>query len=254
MTQDHAPSRTNFQDPYFYQYLHQSYILSITSCYPDQPYLLITSSIDGYMRLTDLRAPTSDFVLAKRNRCGPCTIVYHSQLQCALAPDDTDFVRALPLRRFFSDILIAKASGQVLSLAAGKTHSSILAGCTDGSVIVTNPMRKMLNTKSLQYQQIWFRHAWIEKQRSVVPLTEPEIETLLERREGLSRITEGYKVESHAMSRNKGHQMKEGGAFTTIHEPESGVNQVAWNPNRFHGGWAVAAMGTGLVRVEDLSI
>ena len=162
-------------------------------------------------------------------------------------------------------LTFAKAEGQVVSIAAGKVHASVLVGSADGSVMVTNPMRKVLNTKEAQFQQTWFKHEWVHRPSGQ---DGGEIGSGAEGkdgdsshggnlpREGISRITEGYKVESlQVLKSEKGKlKLKDASPYSTIHEEESGVTQVAWNPNLHCGGWAAAGMGCGLVRVENLAI
>ena len=182
-----------------------------------------------------------------------------------MSPDDNDLIRALPLRRFFSVLTFAKAEGQVISIAAGKVHASVLVGSADGSVMVTNPMRKVLNTKEAQFQQTWFKHEWVHKRsgqdREEIGIGFEEtggesFDSGTLPREGISRITEGYKVESlQVLKSGKGKlKLKDASPYSTIHEEESGITQVAWNPNLHCGGWAAAGMGCGLVRVENLAI
>ena len=75
----------------------------------------------------------------------------------------------------------------------------------------------------------------------------------LEIREGVSRITESYKLESEQLAKSdKGGE--KGIVYSTIFEDEAAVTCVVWNPNLRCGGWAAAGMGSGLVRVEDLAI
>ena len=217
--------------------------------------------MDGYIRLTDIRSPLSDFVLSTRSRTASSALAYHIQLKGALAPEDNDFVRVLPIRRFFTSLNVARTEGQVSCIGAGKVHAGVLAGSTDGSVLATNPMRKGINIKTTQYQQIWFRHEWVQRQGgrsqdqdgNVLMTSNGQVES---QREGISRFTEGYKVQSLMMSKApRGvKKMKDPTTFSTIYEEETGITQLAWNPNLQFGGWAAAGMGSGLVRVEDLAI
>ena len=82
-------------------------------------------------------------------------------------------------------------------------------------------------------------------------------------REGISRFTEGYKLDHDELNPTSGE--KKGKGFqnnridelnpkATVYEVESGVRKVVWNPNLGWGGWVAAGMGSGLVRVEDLSL
>ena len=247
--------------PHFWQPLHQSYILNIITCLPSFPHFIVTSSMDGFVRLTDIRSPLSDFVLSTRSRSAPSALAYHFALKAALAPEDNDFVKILPLRRFFTGTSVARTEGHVSCIGAGKVHAAVLIGSTDGSVLVTNPMRRGINAKCAQYQQIWFRHEWVEKKRDGNKddgtVDSPSTTAIMnDPREGLSRFTEGYKVESLLMTKapRPSTKVKDAVPFSTIFEEETGVTQVVWNPNIEYGGWAAAGMGSGLVRVEDLAI
>ncbi|MCJ1473786.1 hypothetical protein MMC13_002437 [Lambiella insularis] len=246
--------------PHFYHCLHQTYVLSLASTFPCNFHFLVSTSMDGYLRLTDIHQPTVDFVFSQRSRNMNSALDYHPHIQSFVAPEDSDFIQALPLRRFFSIISFAKAPGQVMCIAVGKVHASTLTGSADGTVFATNPLRKVSQLKASQYQQTWFRHEWAPTPKAPERMQSGdsgEDETGSNGRnvprEGTSRITEGYKVESlRIIKTEKGNSY--GNPYVTIHEEETGITQVAWNPNLHCGGWAAAGMGTGLVRVEDLAI
>ncbi|KAI9794976.1 MAG: hypothetical protein M1835_006200 [Candelina submexicana] len=229
--------RHPYPRPWFYQLIHTTYILALTTAYPSHPHFLITSSMDGYLRLTDLRAPDVDYVLSVRSRIGADSIVWCDPMQCVLASEENNFVKAFPLRRFFTSIGVARLASPVSSLACGTVHPMLLAGSSDGSVVAVNPIRRILNSKIPHYQQIWFHHDWTRKG------------------EGCSRISEGFKVESPSLTKTTDGDGKsrEGGVQATIYEEPARITQVAWNPNLNYGGWAAAGMGSGLIRVEDLA-
>ena len=219
--------------------------------------------MDGYLRLTDIRNPMVDFVLSPRSRTLNSAVDYHPHIQSFLQSEDNDNLRALPLRRFFSVIAFGKAEARVLSMAVGKMHPCVLVGSADGTVLATNPMRKVMSVKQTQYQQIWFRHEWVPKPQSRQGHTgegKAGEQRFTNRqnvmRDGISRITEGYKVESVDLMRSGKFKSKktDRAVFATIYEEESAVTQVVWNPNLHCGGWAAAGMGSGLVRIEDLAI
>lgn len=75
----------------------------------------------------------------------------------------------------------------------------------------------------------------------------------------MSRITEGYKVEPALLQRKPKVASPSKGIWgdavlSTIYERETGITEVVWNPNLRCGGWVAVGMGSGLVRVQDLSI
>ena len=237
--------------PWLYLPLHGSYILGVTSAYPTYPHLLITSSIDGYTRLTDLRSPQTDTVVSLRSRIASPLLCFSPALVSLISTEDNDSARAYPLRCFYTSVGFARGGALPLCLSTGHFHPMVLVGCADGALIASNPMRKVLYRKAVQHQQTVFRHEWTRHAGR-----------------GVSRITEGYKAESMAFQRaTKGSKRKKGGGggggggggdgdgtISTIHEAETAVTQVVWNSNLSCGGWIAAGMGNGLVRVQDLAI
>ena len=144
-------------------------------------------------------------------------------------------MRVYLMRRFFSAMNCARAPSAMLSLAVGHFHPTVLVGCADGSVMVTNPMRRTLNAKVVPHQQVVMKHEWTK---------------------GMSRITEGYKCEAVILGHTKNGQerSRDGNTFSTVYEEESAITQVAWNRNLKCGGWVAIGMGSGLTRVMDLAI
>lgn len=161
----------------------------------------------------------------------------------------------------------ARAEGHVIDIGVGMVHASVLVGAADGSAMVTNPMRKVFNPKAPQWQLGWFKHEWVHKPKASTTTNgvdqglnerggEDENDAWQLPRPGISRITEGFKIDSLSFMRGgKGWgKLEEVAPFSTIYEEESAVTKVCWNPNLHCGGWAAAGMGSGLVRVEDLAI
>ncbi|MCJ1307472.1 hypothetical protein MMC25_001118 [Agyrium rufum] len=265
---------TTFHPPWYHQ-CHGSYVLAISSTYPTFPYFIATTSIDGYSRMTDIRDPMLDSVYGQRLRLGSHSIAYHVPIQSFLIHDDQDFVKALSIRCFFSAGNVARSGGSITSIATGSVHASVLIGGADGSVVATNPIRKTLYTKDPQVQQTWFLHEWSAGKPQAAETTMGTVNNGLpdsssddapsskqKAIRGLSRITEGYKVQSFPMtnrdpslaikSKTDGQSTRMG--HTTVFEPKTAVTCVAWNPNLRFGGWAAAGMASGLLRVEDLAL
>lgn len=224
--------------PFFYHPLHQTYILSIASCYPSFPELIVTSSMDGYVRLTNIHTPTSDYALAQRSRIGTSIAEWCDALQCVLTSEENNTLHYIALRRFYGSTILGRLSGNVTAVAPGAMHTSVLAGGADGSVIALNAMRKFISNKAAASQLTWFQHNWSRKDG------------------GFSRIVEGFKVDRPTLvgTLAEGKRFPDGTLWATIFEERSAITHVAWNPNMACGGWAAAAMGDGLVRIEDLAI
>ena len=233
--------------PWLFLQLHPTYILSLTSAYPTHPALLISSSLSGNLRLTSLGAPTTDYILSARTRTPPSSLAYCDSLLAVVAPEEaSETLRLWGLRCFYSSLACGKLGsapgpGQGI-VDVGSCHSSIAAGGANGSVTITNPMRKALGRKAKGWQQVAFKHEWVRR-----PGQGP--------RQGMSRVTEGYEGEKVDLSLRYRGQPKESVTESTIYEEETAVTALKWNPNHSgRGGWLAVGWGSGLVRVQDMAI
>lgn len=249
--QDRYPNQKTNPLPWFSLPLHSTYVLGLTSGYPAHPSLLVSSSMNGFLRMTSLLAPTTDFVLSQRTRAPPSSLAYYDPLISVVGTEEnSETIRMWGLRCFYA----SSACGNLNSSPGpgscitdtGKCHPSIAAGTTDGSVIVTNPMRKTLSKKQVGYQQVICKHEW----RPTAPsddATRPRI--------GISRFTEGFKpVRVTLGSSKRPGATKVTIATTSIHEKETAVTALAWNPNMNCGGWLAVGWASGLIRVQDVAI
>lgn len=182
-----------------------------------------------------------------RTRTPPSSLAYCDSLLSVVALEETsETLRLWGLRCFYSSLACGKLGsapgpGQGI-VDAGRCHSSIAAGGADGSVIVTNPMRKALGRKDAGWQQVVFKHEWVRR-----PGQGP--------RQGMSRITEGYKGEKVDLGVKYVGKSKEIVANSTIYEEETAVTALGWNPNKSGcGGWLAVGWGSGLVRIQDMAI
>lgn len=222
--------------------LHATYILSLASAYPPHPALIISSSLSGYLRLTSLRAPSTDYVLSARTRTPPSSLAYCDSLLSVVGTEEgSESLRLWGLRCFYSSTACGRLNGSPGPgqgiVDVGKCHSSIAFGGADGSVIITNPMKKVLGRKETGWQQMVFKHEWVRRPDG----------------EGMSRITEGYKVEKQDFGSRPQGKVKMSVVATT-HELGTAVTALAWNPSVSCGGWLAVGWGSGLVRIQDMAI
>ncbi|KAI9844740.1 MAG: hypothetical protein M1837_005273 [Sclerophora amabilis] len=283
-----SPESSPNPRPHFYHPLHRTYILSITSPYPSHPSHIITSSMDGYVRLTSLSNPHSDSVFSPRSRNGSPTIAWSEAIQSILCPEENNSLRAYPFRRFYSSITVGRHSASVTCVATSPSHPCVLVAGADGKVTVSAPLRKaILAPKGKAYCQTWFGHEWTSRggggggggggrNRSAsndeandgdtTTTTGPQEDSSSSsaspnptqqsqpRRSGagISRFTDGYHVTNASLYRNLiGNKNP---VLSTLYEERTAITCVDWNPNARCGGWAAAGMASGLLRVEDLSI
>ncbi|KAF2135921.1 uncharacterized protein K452DRAFT_259941, partial [Aplosporella prunicola CBS 121167] len=247
--------------PWYYHCVHSSYILTLAAAYPSHPYLIATSSMDGYLRLTDLRAPAHDSVFSQRSRTGSAALAWHDISQSFLTSDENYTLLALSVRRFHVNMSVGRGNSNITHVATSPVHPFAMLGCTDGMVIATNPMRKVLVAKAEMWHQTWFAHEWRRGTASAADDQHAPPQASLahpvkraRHAAPLSRVTDGYKPEIYKLWVEQGlPNQYEGVVYNTIHEEETATTQVCWNPNLRFGGWAAAGMGDGLVRVEDLA-
>jgi len=238
-----SPSPPPHARPALHLALHSTYILSITACLPSRPHLILTSSLDGHMRLTSLLAPTMDSTATQRARIGHPGLIWLDAIQHVLAADDAALLHVYNARRMHTSVVAARMPAGVAVLAASRVHAAVLVGLAGGEVGVINPLRKALHGRGRRKgagleRQVWLRGEWRRGDED----------------EGLSRLTTGYAVQEPGLSAARRAPTGEvTGVSTTIYEERSAVRSVAWNPNLAAGGWAAAGLGSGVVWVEDIA-
>ncbi|KAK2879489.1 hypothetical protein FQN49_000821 [Arthroderma sp. PD_2] len=232
-------------EPYLYIPVHDTYILNIVSAYPTHPYIIAATSMGGQTRLVSLQDPTAEIADALRLRVGTQCLIYAPYLRSVITNDEGDFIRLLPLRRFFTSLAALKSRSSVTALAtASLHHPCILAGNASGAVIANNPLRKLIHSKEKQWQQNWFSQEWVNggNNNQITP-------------GAVVKFYDGFKAETISLSKGSSAQEKEAGqaALIAIYEEQTAITAVAWNSNALCAGWACAGMGSGLLRVEDLA-
>lgn len=258
--------------PWFYQQISDTYILTLQSGYPSLPHFLSITTADGFARLYDIRTPNADTTASIRGRTLCVTQDWHEQTQTFIGPDEYYMLKHNPIRRYYHNLYTMRADSIITRCAASAVHPGILIGGADGRVEASNPVGRITNYKLIPWQQTWFAHEWrgpvvelVKKANPTDPDPEPDLgagkegggvpQAFLD--EPLARIMEGYKAFQpgiqHSVSSKKAAN-PEVGKGITIYEESSAVTTLAWNPNLKCGTWAVAGLGSGLLRVEDVGV
>lgn len=256
--------------PWFYQQISDTYILTLTSGWPSQPHFISITTADGFARLYDIRTPNADTTASIRGRTMCITQDWHEQTQSFIGPDEYYMLKHNPIRRYYHNLYSMRAESIITRCAASPVHPAILIGGADGRVEASNPVGRIANYKIIPWQQTWFAHEWRGPVKHIVKKanpTDPDSDDddaagpsdvpqkFLD--EPLARITEGYKAFQpgiqHSVSSKKPAN-PEVGKGITIYEESSAVTALAWNPNLKFGTWAVAGLGSGLLRVEDVGV
>lgn len=268
--------------PWYYQRVSETYILTLTSGWPSQPHLLSISTADGFARMYDIRTPNADSTTSIRGRTLCITQDWHEQTQSFIAPDEHYMLKHNPIRRYYHNLYSMRALSSITRCASSPVQPAILIGGADGRVEASNPIGRITNYKIIPWQQTWFAHEWrgpVDKLIAKPPGQDVEMseggpvgeiatsedataakansipDSFLS--QPLARITEGYKATQpgiqHSTSMVKKKEL-EIAVGITIYEEPSAITALAWNPNLKFGTWAVAGMGDGLLRVEDVGV
>jgi transcription factor C subunit 6 len=171
-------------------------------------------------------------------------------------------------------------------VATSPVHPGVLVGGTDGDIQTSNPIMRITNYKIMPWQQKWFVHEWrgpmermlvkptgggtaeggsVEQASNDLPPESQAEESANGPKkvpqeilsQPLVRITEGYKAGQTGIAHSTATTRKgnpEVGRSISIFEERTAITALAWNPNLKFGTWAVAGMGSGLLRVEDVGI
>lgn len=208
-----ATGQSSSSVPFWYHSLHSTYIISVAAHQPYPGEYITTNGVDGKVRLTSIRNPYSDSAYGSRERHLMPPLVYSPHILGIYEIDETDGLRARPLRHMPVSRAVGRAPAQVLCIDAGKVHPTLLFGCADGNAILTNPMRRMyirrLTDERVEaWQQTWFRHEFVPTNRS----QPTDYTTSLQRdlqgtsyirpRPGTSRFLESFKLEAVSLMRN----------------------------------------------------
>lgn len=203
-------------------------------------------------------------------------------------PDEHYILRHTPIRRYYHNLYSMRLENSITRVATSPVHPGVLVGGTDGDVQTSNPIMRITNYKIMPWQQKWFVHEWRgPMERMLVKPTDADVvaaeggpveqsnndatskpqvgasadEAKKVPQEILSqplvRITEGYKAGQTGIAHTSAATKRgnpEVGRSISIFEEQTAITALAWNPNLKFGTWAVAGMGSGLLRVEDVGI
>ena len=267
--------------PIIYSSISTCYILSIATCYPSQPNILLAVSMSGHILMTDLSragqpllSPATT-VSSNRVRVSQPLLIWNDFAQLTVHVEDSFVVKGSTIRRVFANIGLGRSKSNGTSLAGSPCHPFVLVGCANGDVFAMNPLKRVKHGKPGIWQQTWFSHEWrrptAQEPTQPVPSSSPfasnnsapQAESNGEKQRttvgsnGLGRISEGFKVERTSLVNYDRYAQKfnshNGTLYTTIYEEQSAITALAWNPNLHVSGWAAAGMGDGLLRVEDIA-
>ncbi|KAL8690821.1 MAG: hypothetical protein Q9218_003817, partial [Villophora microphyllina] len=176
------------------------------------------------------------FVISgSRIRHAPTQIAFCEPAHAFVTVDD-DSVRLWPIRRFWSSVNVSKFGGVGaggMCLATGSCHVAVCVGGADGTVSVTNPLRKLHYPRVGTWQLPVFKHEFV---RGVNVTREGEQLTSEEQAAeegkgegGRVRMTEGFKAHEANLQPGAGKaagKVVEGVVVATVWEEEGQIRRL----------------------------
>lgn len=206
---------------------HTTFINTITACGPGAEEVLLTSSWDCDVRLSDYRNPEVEYLPAPRERMNIYAAAWSEFLNCAIVNEDSNSVKLVSMRGGYTANL-ATVKGTVTALATNPFHPFLAIGDASGSLIILNTCRKAMWKKLPQYKRRVYRLDWAKD-------------------EDAYRFTENYKIDE-----SLGKMESKKFFVTNIYPEEVNVTKAAWNSNPGFEG-LLASCTTSFVRIDDMT-
>lgn len=178
-----ASTPTRDPQPEFYRLLHTTYIVELNTCHPSHPHIILSSSSDGYLRSTDIRSPDTDYATTLRSRTPYVGLEWVDHCLSIICADDSYTLKCSSLRVLDHFAILLRFPAPISCLATSPLHVSALVGGIDGTVSITNCVRRLFCRRNDPYfKQVWFKNEW-RRPRSV---REPNCDTASGQHQGAS--------------------------------------------------------------------
>lgn len=213
-----------------YKQVFESYIIStvvLRSNYENT--LVCVSSVDGNCCIFDPKdiRLTKNFCTRTRGS-NTLPLVYIPQLYTVVRTDSLSSVKAFTPRAIFVDHNICQHDNTVISLASSSLHPMLLSGSSDGSLLLNNIVRRMLqglksNTDIYRYIRLW---KWDYSESN-----------------NTYRLDANYQVYKFSNTETSN---------TRINHPALNIQSVKWIDTQKCGKWYAFANSAGFIVIEKL--
>ncbi|CAK7219881.1 hypothetical protein SBRCBS47491_004001 [Sporothrix bragantina] len=256
---------------------HAAAVQDICSAYPSMPYLVASRPVEGFLRLIDLRRPSSEHTFhpspiasikgdlldwSEHMQGFASAVPFNSPLNNSL---DFMHYRHFPLpRKFFA----TSRESPPTCMAIGKVHPFALIGTADGKVWIANlPEIVFPSQDSIENAQLVLSSEFRPPPAPVAAsgsgmgqettlLGGVMYSTWANSTQHSARPSRGKAAASRPVSDNSDdendQEAGEGSLGIVIHEGLTAVTSVAWHPNHDLGTWAAIGFASGLVLVKNL--
>ena len=207
---------------------HCSYVNNIVGCGPTAPHIILTTSWDCDVKLTNIQHPTRDYLTANRERMNAYAATWCDFLNGVVVNEDLSGVRLVALRGGHSSSL-ASMMGTVTALDSIPSHPFIAIGDSSGALTIVNACRKVWWKKHTQYR------------RQIYQLD-------LALKDNHYRFVENFQIEELTGKKDARNSIA-----THMYPPEIGIRATAWNQNEGYEG-LLASCSSKFVRIDDVTI
>ncbi|AMD22833.1 HHR064Cp [Eremothecium sinecaudum] len=216
--------------PNFYNKLHETYVLSIVVAYsPYEETVVCSASVDGTTYLYNtISIKTTKCTLSRNRGTNISPMAYAPLLYSIVHTDGVSCLRAFTPRAIFATHQISQHKNNIGCIATSRLHPYLLSGSADGSVVLNNLVRRILqgikgNTEIYKSVRLW---KWDYNVSS-----------------NIFRLDPNYEVNKFAMNEISN---------TRIDPTPVNIQSIKWNENNNGGKFYAFANAAGLLVVEKL--
>ncbi|AGO12589.1 AaceriAER249Cp [[Ashbya] aceris (nom. inval.)] len=218
--------------PELYSKVHDTYVLSIVTAYsPYEETAICSTAVDGTSFLFNTKSIKTTKCALPRNRgTNISPLAYVPQLYSIVHTDGINSLRAFTSRAVFGTHQLCQHKNNIGCIGTSRLHPYVLSGAADGSVILNNVVRRMLqgikgNTETYKFIRLW---KW-----------DYNVTT------NYYRLDPTYEVSKSAVNENSN---------TRIDPTPINIQTVKWNETHNCGKFYAFANAAGLLVIEKLGV
>ncbi|AET40263.1 transcription factor TFIIIC subunit TFC6 Ecym_5522 [Eremothecium cymbalariae DBVPG len=216
--------------PNFYKKIHETYVLSVVSAYsPYEENAIFSTSVDGTSYLYSPKdIQTTKCALPRNRGTNISPVVYVPQLYSIVHTDGVSCLKAFTPRAVFGTHQICQHKNNIGCIGSSRLHPYVLSGSADGSIILNNLVRRILqgikgNTDVYKFIRLW---KWDYSVTS-----------------NIYRLDPNFEVSNFAMNEVSN---------TRIDPTPINIQSIKWNESMNTGKFYAFANAAGLLVVERL--
>ncbi|KAK9461788.1 uncharacterized protein V1516DRAFT_616588, partial [Lipomyces oligophaga] len=219
--------------PKFCEPVHESVVIAMTSCGPDLPYFIASTSMDGYTRAIDVRDARLCRSSKSREQWFSPSISFNVHLRAITMACDIVGTEACGVLSMTGSVAMSRHEGSVSVTSSSLCHGFSASGAADGSVVLVNIVGKSFTPPKSRSK------GWPQ-----IETIKLELSSTCDGKRPRYRIMDRFKVNTESAKRAK--------ASSVIIYPASVcVTSISWNSKKSFAGWYAACFANGLVKLDN---